>query len=425
MRKTIPTLLCLALLLTKAPAAGAAEIYPMIFPVVGDNHYTDTYNSPRVGHIHEAIDIMAAKMTPVVAVADGVVNWVSGTCCGLQLIHDDGYQSWYIHLNNDTPGTDDGQGWGIAPGIQKGVHVRAGQVIGWVGDSGNAEATASHLHFQLHLPDGTRMNPYESLLAARQIDPAAADEIFFYRSHDGAFRYYDIRPDAGLGAPIRGGTGYSLGWDSITAVDLDGDGVDEQFFYRSTDGAFRYYDIEADGQVGAPMQGGTGYSLGWDSITAVDLNGDDKDEMFFYRSKDGAYRYYTMRPDGSLQTLLQGGTGYSKGWGAITGVDLDGDGRDEMFFYRPTDGAYRYYTVRTNGALSSLLSGGTGYAPGWDSITAIDLNGDARDELFFYRMNGEFAYHETTSSGELGEAILAGSGYSKGWSSISSINLGS
>jgi hypothetical protein len=72
-----------------------------------------------------------------------------------------------------------------------------------------------------------------------------------------------------------------------------------------------------------------------------------------------------------------------------------------------------------------LLSGGTGYAPGWDSITAIDLNGDARDELFFYRINGEFAYHETTSTGELGEAILAGSGYSSGWTSISSINLGS
>ena len=306
MRKTIPTLLCLALLLTKAPAAGAAEIYPMIFPVVGDNHYTDTYNSPRVGHIHEAIDIMAAKMTPVVAVADGVVNWVSGTCCGLQLIHADGYQSWYIHRNNDTPGTDDGQGWGIAPGIQKGVHVRAGQVIAWVGDSGNAEATASHLHFQLHLPDGTRMNPYESLLAARQIDPAAADEIFFYGSHDGAFRYYDIRPTGQLGSTILSGSGYSKGWSSISAVDLDGDGRDEMFFYRATDGAFRYYRIRPDGQLQSLILGGNGYSKGWDSITAVDLDGDGQDEMMFYRSTDGAFRYYNITKSAGLVPILSG-----------------------------------------------------------------------------------------------------------------------
>lgn len=47
-------------------------------------------------------------------------------------------------LNNDTQhddGTysDDGEGWGIAEGLEKGTHVEAGQVIGWVGDSGNAE----------------------------------------------------------------------------------------------------------------------------------------------------------------------------------------------------------------------------------------------------------------------------------------------
>ena len=46
------------------------------------------------------------------------------------------------------------------------------------------------------------------------------------------------------------------------------------------------------------------------------------DEMFFYRSTDGAYRYYTMRPDGTLSTLLQGGTGYSLGWNSITAVNL-------------------------------------------------------------------------------------------------------
>jgi peptidoglycan hydrolase-like protein with peptidoglycan-binding domain len=68
-------------------------------------------------------------------------------------------------LNNDTPGTDDGAAWGIADGIVPGVHVEAGQHIGWVGDSGNAENTGSHLHFELFDPAGVVVNSYNALLA--------------------------------------------------------------------------------------------------------------------------------------------------------------------------------------------------------------------------------------------------------------------
>ncbi len=161
-----------------ASALAADDIYPMVFPVAGENTYTDTFGDPRGGgRTHEGIDILADKMVPVVAVAAGTVGWMhneqGGKCCAMALIHDDGWESWYIHLNNDTPGTDDGQGWGFAPGIEPGVHVEAGQLIGWVGDSGNAESTVSHLHFELHQPDGTVINPYPSLLVAT--DPLLID----------------------------------------------------------------------------------------------------------------------------------------------------------------------------------------------------------------------------------------------------------
>ena len=157
-----------------AAPAQAAELYPMIFPVLGPTHYTDTFDAPRSGgRTHQATDLMADKMVPVVAVADGTIGWMhdelGGNCCDLAINHDDGWASWYIHLKNDTPGTDDGLGWGIADGIVSGVHVSAGQLIGWVGDSGNAEAVSSHLHFELHRPDGSKFNPYESLLAATVI----------------------------------------------------------------------------------------------------------------------------------------------------------------------------------------------------------------------------------------------------------------
>ncbi len=151
--------------------------YDLTFPVAGPNHYTDGFWASRANGIHHAQDIMADKMVPIVAAHDGVISkfngsgnqaWIDlyGICCSIHIRHDDGWESVYIHMNNDTPGTDDGKGWGIAPGIALGVHVKAGQLIGWVGDSGNAENTDPHLHFELFDPEGIPVNSYNSLRAA-------------------------------------------------------------------------------------------------------------------------------------------------------------------------------------------------------------------------------------------------------------------
>jgi hypothetical protein len=164
---------------TVAPAI-AAEDAPApdwIFPIVGEDGvdfgYRDTFGACRSGctRSHEGVDIgtYGVKGVPVVAAADGVVrmvNWSSRVddlnpdrCCTIALRHEGGWDTWYIHLNNDTPGTDDGEAWGIAPGIVPGVEVYAGQLIGWVGDSGNAEGTSPHLHWEVHAPGGVVVNP--------------------------------------------------------------------------------------------------------------------------------------------------------------------------------------------------------------------------------------------------------------------------
>ena len=246
-----------------------------------------------------------------------------------------------------------------------------------------------------------------------------ADEMFFY-SNDGTFGFYNVNPDASLGSPILTGSGYTTGWDAITAVDLDGDGQDEMFFYRK-DGLFRFYDVKSDGSLGSPILSGTGYTTGWDGITAVDLDGDGQDEMFFYR-KDGLFRYYDVRPDGSLPQPLLAGSGYTKGWDAITAVDLDGDGQDEMFFYRD-DGLFRYYNVRPDGSLPQPLLAGDGYSSGWSVITAVDLDGDGQDEMFFYRDDGLFRYYNVSPNGSLGAPLLAGADYTADWSSVTAIQL--
>ena len=167
------TALCAAVFLL--PALASAEVRMIVFPVDGETSFRDDFLEPRDGGARQHLgnDIIADKMTPVVAAVDGVVSYIPMTepSYGYMItIQDaDGYQYRYLHLNNDTPGTDDGLGGpehAYAPGLKRGSHVTAGEHIGWVGDSGNAEDTVSHLHFEIRRPDRTAIDPYESLLAA-------------------------------------------------------------------------------------------------------------------------------------------------------------------------------------------------------------------------------------------------------------------
>jgi hypothetical protein len=152
--------------------------------------------------------------------------------------------------------------------------------------------------------------------------------MFFYRD-DGLFRYYDIKPNGSIGSPLVAGSNYTKGWDSISAIDLDGDGQDEMFFYRE-DGLYRYYDVRPNGAIPKPMLAGDNYTKGWSSITAVDLDGDGQDEIFFYRA-DGLFRYYNITPSGHVGSPILAGSNYTSGWSAITAVDLDDTPEDRGF----------------------------------------------------------------------------------------------
>jgi hypothetical protein len=181
--------LALAILATLIPAtaAQAADFDPnaMVFPVGGDEYrLTHNFGACRDGcsRHHEGEDIMAPKGTPVYAVGDGVARWVSPDqehCCRLEIDHGNGWVTRYIHLNDDRQDEDgnyldyDNQGWGIADGIVDGTPIARGQLIGWVGDSGNATETVTHLHFELRQYSGdvwesTAIDPYPYLLIAEQ-----------------------------------------------------------------------------------------------------------------------------------------------------------------------------------------------------------------------------------------------------------------
>jgi murein DD-endopeptidase MepM/ murein hydrolase activator NlpD len=148
---------------------------PLTFPVAGKATWSDTFapNGEGGKRSHHGLDLMAPKMTPLVAAFDGQVELRRASKPGganmLWLRSDEGIVAVYIHINNDTPGTDDGLGsdeYAFAPGLQTGDHVTAGQHIAYVGDSGNAENVGPHCHFELYGPDGW-INPTPSLLLAQ------------------------------------------------------------------------------------------------------------------------------------------------------------------------------------------------------------------------------------------------------------------
>jgi murein DD-endopeptidase MepM/ murein hydrolase activator NlpD len=167
--------------------ANSQAFFPITFPVNGKCSFEDSFGAARGGgaRSHEGIDIISDKMTPVVAAVDGTVDWLNdgietSTANGLpyynlMLRGDDGNDYFYIHLNNDTPGTDDAKGGVVnayAPGIINKIHVKAGETLAYVGDSGNAEETVSHLHFEIH-EGGYKdpIDPYLSLVIAKNGSP--------------------------------------------------------------------------------------------------------------------------------------------------------------------------------------------------------------------------------------------------------------
>jgi murein DD-endopeptidase MepM/ murein hydrolase activator NlpD len=135
-------------------------------------HFSNDWGDARSGgRRHQGTDVFAEKHSPVVAVADGFVTAIGDSDRSgfyVRIAHRDGWESWYMHLNNDTPGTDDGAGgpeFAYAPGLEVGMYVAAGTVIGYVGDSGNAEGSSAHTHFELH-HNGRAVNPHPYLAGA-------------------------------------------------------------------------------------------------------------------------------------------------------------------------------------------------------------------------------------------------------------------
>jgi murein DD-endopeptidase MepM/ murein hydrolase activator NlpD len=137
-----------------------------VFPVYGPASFSDDFGAPRADTVwHHGNDIFAPRGAPILAVADGtlfLVGWntVGGNRFWLRDLQ--GNEFYYAHLS------------AFSPLAQDGVHVSAGDVIGFAGNTGDAEGTPTHLHFEVHPVDllwkgyDGVVDPYPYLLAWRK-----------------------------------------------------------------------------------------------------------------------------------------------------------------------------------------------------------------------------------------------------------------
>ena len=127
-----------------------------VFPMQGSCGFTDTWGESRSeGRSHEGTDVMGARGLALYATNDGVISKVStgGRNGGnaIYLTLPNGTYFYYAHLDS------------FAPGLAAGVSVKAGQIIGYVGSTGNTQTP--HLHFEVHPFGGPAVNPYAILKA--------------------------------------------------------------------------------------------------------------------------------------------------------------------------------------------------------------------------------------------------------------------
>jgi len=149
-----------------AQQAPAAAIMPagggLVIPVAGitPDKLADSWGDARGDGTrqHHAIDILAARGTPVLAAAAGTVEKIFESRNGGHTIYirraDPAWQDYYAHLD------------GYAPGLHEGEAVKQGQQIGQVGSTGDASAEAPHLHYEIH-----QMAPGEGWWKGNEINP--------------------------------------------------------------------------------------------------------------------------------------------------------------------------------------------------------------------------------------------------------------
>jgi len=143
-----------------ATIASSSATPSLAMPIAGvdPNMLRSNFSETRGGHAHEALDIMSPRGTPVLAVAEGnVVKLFNSKQGGLTVYQFDDSRTWcyyYAHLDH------------YAPGLKEGTLLRKGEILGYVGSTGDASPNTPHLHFAVF-----QLGPEKNWWQGTAVDP--------------------------------------------------------------------------------------------------------------------------------------------------------------------------------------------------------------------------------------------------------------
>jgi len=151
--------------LAVSSVGGTLVIHGFVFPVADPHTFRQDFGDPRLPgteleHFHEGCDIGAAEGTELYAAERGVISEISSSSLGgtqLWVKGESGTSYYYAHLS------------AYAPNLRTGQLVEAGDLVGYVGQTGHAYGP--HLHFEVHPNGRAAIDPYPLLLVADQMEP--------------------------------------------------------------------------------------------------------------------------------------------------------------------------------------------------------------------------------------------------------------
>ena len=338
-----------ALCMTVAPygkyahVQAAEQTRSIIFPVLNGAQYTNDYGDPRTGgRSHEGNDLMASKMTPALAVVDGVVSFLTKDEAtwgwSLTIVDEDGYEYNYLHLNNDTPGTDDGKGGynnAFAANINQGSKVVQGQAVGFVGDSGNAETTAPHLHFEIREP-GTNnpINPYQSLTSAKVLSVPVVNKnpkVVDVPKSNTPSKDNTPSTNSKLPAEIIPYDQFE-GGANISGANFDSD-TDPEFLVGTAfggNGRTIVKEFDTDGKLTKEFFAYGDVFRGGVDVSSCDVNSDKKDEIVTAPGPGGGPHIKVFSSDGTMVSEFMAYGANFHGGVRVSCADIDGDDVPEI-----------------------------------------------------------------------------------------------
>ena len=329
----------------KQADAQVSAVRTIVFPVIGKVTYYDDFGAPRSGgRTHEGQDLMGKKMLPLVAAVDGTITSVNypeeSWGMAVTIKDKDGYTYHYLHMNNDNPGTDDGKGDGMnayAADVKEGNKVVKGQLIGYMGDSGNAETTGAHLHFEIRL-NGSPFSPFQSLQNATKITAPVTN----YPKLSNELLPYD---DFGGGA-------------NVAAGNLDKDTAIEYVTGAGPGGGPLVKVLEKDGKVNKQFYAyGTSFTGGVD-VAVGDIDGNGVDEIITSPGPGGGPHVKVFKADGTLiKEFFAYGMNFYGGI-RVSASDIDSDDKWEVVTAPASAGGphVKIWTVKSDATTAPVVA---------------------------------------------------------------------